>query len=110
MSTFERFALIFCSVHAFERTEGAETTCRAKRLVYHRQSILQVTRSFRIINRSTRVFAIKIIQPITPWNLKKAKFIRASLCVCDERIAEIAFEASISLASFLKIHQITKKY
>ena len=41
-----------------------------------------------------RVLAIKIIQPIIPSNLKKAKFIPAHFdCVCDERIAEIAFRS-----------------
>ena len=38
-----------------------------------------------------RVFAVTIIQPIIPSNLKKARFHSGIIltCVCDERIAEI---------------------
>ena len=43
---------------------------------------LDPLRSLVIYSWSTRVFAIKIIQPIIPSNLKKAKFIRASLGLC----------------------------
>ena len=67
------------------------------------------TQTQNMLQTPNRVFAKKNIQPIIPSNLKKAKFIRASLCVCDERIAEIAFEASISLASFLKFITSPKK-
>ena len=57
-----------------------------------------------------RVFAKKIIQPIIPSNLKKAKFIRASLWLCLRWANRRNSVRGLHITSIIfEIHQIPKK-